>query len=106
MLPRYIQQPAHGARHAGAATQMQRVEHANLDLWMRRQRGDGLVQAIAGGVIEQNPHADSAVGGVEQLAHQDPRTDAVMDDVILQVEAALGIANQLGAGGESLGTVR
>ncbi|MNO56806.1 hypothetical protein D3C76_473280 [compost metagenome] len=105
MLPRHIEQPADGARHAGAATQMQRVEYADLDLCMRRQRGDGLVQAIAGGVIEQDAHPYAAVRGLEQFRNQHPRADAVMHDVVLQVEAALRVANQLGAGGERLGAV-
>lgn len=40
-----------------------------------------------------------------QFAHQYPSTDAVVNDVVLQVDAALSIANQLGACGESLGTI-
>ena len=105
VLLRQVEQPAHGSRHAGAAAQMQRVEHADLDLRMRRQRGDDPVQAIAGGVVEQNAHAHATVGRLEQFLHQHPRADAVMNDVVLQIEAALGVADQLGAGGEGFGAV-
>ena len=72
---------------------------------MRSQRGDDLVEAIAGGVVEQDAHAHATVGSLEQFLHQHPRADAVMDDVVLQVEAALGVADQLGAGGEGFGAV-
>ena len=68
VLLRHIEQSAQGARHAGAAAQVQGVEHADLDLRMRRQRGDGPVQAIAGGVVEQNAYAHAAVGGLEQFS--------------------------------------
>ncbi len=90
MLLRQVEQAAHGRGHAGAAAQVQRVEHADLNLRMRRQRGDDLVQAIAGGVVEQDAHAHAAVGGLEQFLHQHPRADAVVDDVVLQIEAGLG----------------
>ncbi|MNN79763.1 hypothetical protein D3C81_1964350 [compost metagenome] len=106
VLLRQVEQPAHRTGHDGAAAQVQRIEHADLNLRMRSERRDNALQVIAGGVIEQNPHADSAVGGVEEFAYQYPRTDAVVDDVVLQVEAGLCVANQLCAGGESLGTIR
>jgi len=105
VLLRQVEQPAHRSRHESAAAQVQRIKHADLNLRMRGQRRDNLLQSIAGGVIQQNPHTNAAVGGAEQFAYQYPRTNAVMDDVVLQVEAALGVANQLGAGVESLGTI-
>ncbi|MNP09983.1 hypothetical protein D3C76_1021130 [compost metagenome] len=105
MLPGQVEQPAHGTRHDGTAAQVQWIEHADLYMRMRRQCRDNSLQVIAGGVIEQDPDADATVGGDEQLAHQYPSTDAVVDDVVLQVDAALSIANQLGACGESLGTI-
>ncbi|MNF92902.1 hypothetical protein D3C84_755610 [compost metagenome] len=105
MLLRKVEQPAHGSRDAGATPQMQRVEHANLDVWMRREGGDGAIQAIAGGVVEQDPHTHATVGGLEQFLHQHSRTDAVMHDVVLQIEAALGVADQFGTGGKRLGAV-
>ncbi|MNE98639.1 hypothetical protein D3C80_1971840 [compost metagenome] len=84
---------------------MQRVEQTNLDLRMRRQRGDDLVQTVAGGVVEQNAHAHAAIGSLEQFLHQHSRADAVMDDVVLQIKAGLGVADQFGAGGERLAAV-
>ncbi|MNT74641.1 hypothetical protein D3C72_2134770 [compost metagenome] len=106
MLLRQVEQPAHGARHPRTAAQVQRVEHADLDVRMRGEGRDDLVQAVAGGVVEQHPHPHTPVGGFEQLLNQHARADAVVHDVVLQVEAALGVTDQFGAGGEGLGAVR
>ncbi|MNP20576.1 hypothetical protein D3C76_1131520 [compost metagenome] len=73
---------------------------------MRCKRGDGDVLAVAGGVVEQDAHTHPAVGGLEQFLHQHPRADAVMHDVVLQIETTLGVADQFGAGGEGFGAVR
>ncbi|MNG02675.1 hypothetical protein D3C84_857150 [compost metagenome] len=105
VLLRQIEQSAYGARDTGTAAQMQRVEHADLDLRMRREGGDGAVLVVAGGVVEQNTHAHAAVGGLEQFVHQHPCADAVMHDVVLQIEAALCVSNQFGAGGKGFGAV-
>ncbi|MNF86076.1 hypothetical protein D3C84_684990 [compost metagenome] len=105
VLQRQIEQPPHGPRHAGAAAQVQRVEQADLDLRVRRQRGDDPVEAIAGGVVEQDSHAYATVGSLEQFVHQHPCADAVMDDVVLQVEAALGVADQFGTGHERFAAI-
>ncbi|MNV25039.1 hypothetical protein D3C71_1161220 [compost metagenome] len=105
VLLRQVEQTAYGARYTGAATQVQRVEHPNLNLWMRREGGDGAVQTVAGGVVEQNAYAHATVGGLEDFFHQHSRADAVVHDVVLQIEAGLGVANQLGAGREGFGAV-
>ncbi|MNV85460.1 hypothetical protein D3C71_1794240 [compost metagenome] len=73
---------------------------------MRGEGRDDPVQAVAGGVVEQDPHPHTPVGGLEQLRDQHARADAVVHDVVLQVEAALGVTDQFGAGGEGLGAVR
>ena len=73
---------------------------------MCRQGGDDLVEAVAGGVVEQDAHAHATVGSLEHFLHQHPRADAVVDDVVLQIEADLGMANQLGPGGKGLTAVR
>ncbi|GLO40320.1 hypothetical protein PPUN15366_19640 [Pseudomonas putida] len=85
---------------------MERIEHADLYMRMHRQCRDGLLQVIAGGVIEQDPDAHATVGSDEELAQQYSSTYTVVDDVVLQVNAALSVANQFRAGGESLGTLR
>ncbi|MNP63801.1 hypothetical protein D3C76_1592420 [compost metagenome] len=85
VLLRQVEQAAHGACDAGAAPQVQRVEHTNLNLWMRRQGGDGDVLAVAGGVVEENAYTHAAVSSLEHFFHQHSRTDAVMHDVVLQI---------------------
>ncbi|MNF95696.1 hypothetical protein D3C84_784610 [compost metagenome] len=85
---------------------MQRVEQADLDLRVSGEGRDDLIEAIAGGVVQQDAHAHAPVGGLEQFVHQHPCADAVVDDVVLQIQAALGVANQLGPGDERVGAVR
>ena len=84
---------------------MQRVEQAYLHLGMGGEGGDDLVEAIAGGVVQQNAYAHPAVGGLEQFVHKHACADAVVHDVVLQVEAGLGVADQLGAGHEGFTAV-
>lgn len=84
---------------------MQRVEKAYLHLGVGGEGGDDLVEAIAGGVVQQNAHAHAAVGGFEQFVHEHACADAVVHDVVLQVEAGLGVADQLGARHEGLTAV-
>ncbi|MNI28993.1 hypothetical protein D3C73_827980 [compost metagenome] len=105
VLQRQVEQSTHGSRHTGGATQVQWVEQADLDLRVCGQRGDDPVQAIAGGVVEQNPDSYATVGCLEQFVHQHARADAVVDDVVLQIDAALGVADQLGPGHEGLAAV-
>ena len=105
VLQRQVEQAPGRAGDAGTATQMQRVEQANLDLRMRRQRGDDLVETIAGGVVEQDAYAHATVGSLEQFLDEHSRADAVVDDVVLQIEADLRVADQLGAGSERFGAV-
>ncbi|MNC15862.1 hypothetical protein D3C75_636950 [compost metagenome] len=106
MLLRQVEQSASGTCHPRTAAQVQRIEHSDLDLRVRGEGGNDAVQAIAGRVIKQYPHPHAPVGGLEQFLDQHARADAVVHDVVLQIEAALGVADQFGAGGEGLGTVR
>ncbi|MNZ84356.1 hypothetical protein D3C78_1031090 [compost metagenome] len=65
VLQRQVEQPAHGSRYPGAAAQMQRIEQANLYFRVSGQCGDGLVQAVAGGVVEQNTNTHATIGRLE-----------------------------------------
>ncbi|MNH22795.1 hypothetical protein D3C79_826660 [compost metagenome] len=102
VLARQVEQPAHGARHACAAAQVQRVEHADLDVGVGIEGAHDGVQAVAGGVVQQDAHAYASVGGAQQFMDQGPGAQAVVDDVVLQVDAGLRVADQLGAGTEGL----
>ncbi|MNN06163.1 hypothetical protein D3C81_1189450 [compost metagenome] len=91
-----VEQTAHRPGHAGAAAQVQRVEHADVDVRVRGEGGHLVVDAVAGGVIEQDANPHTAVGSLQQLVDQGAGTETVVDDVVLQVDARLGVANQLG----------
>ncbi|MNQ84586.1 hypothetical protein D3C85_997200 [compost metagenome] len=69
---------------------------------MHGQGRDHFFLAVAGGVVEQHPHANSAIGRQQHFTHQCSGAEAVMDDVILKIDAFLRIADQFGAGAESL----
>ncbi len=84
---------------------MQRVEQADMDVRVRGQSGDELVVTVAGGVIQEYAHAHAAVSCLDQLFDQQAGAQAVLDDVVLQVEAGLGVADQLGASPKGLATV-
>ena len=56
-------------------------------------------------VSSSKTHAHASICSDKQLAQQYSSADTVVDDVVLKIDAALSIANQLGAGGESLSTI-
>ena len=105
VLQRQVQQPSQGASDSVAAADMQRIEYSNLDVGVRRERRDPVVMSVAGGVVQQQAHAYAAIGGLQQFVDQRPRGQAVMDDVVLHVQAELGRADHLAAGGERLGAL-
>jgi hypothetical protein len=64
-----------------------------MDVRVGGERGDELVDAVAGGVVQQDAHAYATVCGLEQLFDQQAGAEAVLNDVVLQIEAGLCIAN-------------
>ncbi len=102
MLTRQVEEAANRTRHAGAAAQVQRVEHTYLNVRVGIESAHDDVQAVAGGVVEQNAHAHATVGGAQQFMHQGAGAEAIVDDVVLQIDARLGVADQFGAGAERL----
>ena len=97
-----VQRAAEHAGDAGGAAQVQRVEHPHLDVGVGGEQGDLVVAAVAAGVVQQQAHAHAPVGGAQHLVDQRAGAEAVMHDVVLQVEAAARRAHQLGTGGEGL----
>src|SRR5690606_7979484 len=87
---------------ASGAAQVQGVEHPHLDVGVGGEQGDLVVLAVAGGVVQQQAYAHAAVCRTQQFVDQGAGAEAVVDDVVLQVEAAAGGADQLGACGEGL----
>ncbi|GAB3391620.1 hypothetical protein GCM10027514_35790 [Azotobacter armeniacus] len=86
-------------------TQMQRIEQTEMDVRMGGEQGDLLVATITGRVVEQDTDTYATIGGLQQFLEQQAGAEPVVDQVILQVDTALGRVNQLGAGGEGLAAV-
>lgn len=97
-----VEQAADASRDAGGAAQVQRVEQAHLDVRMGGEHTDLVVPAIAGGVVDEDAYPHATVGCLEQLVGEGARGQSVVDDVVLDVEAALGCANQRRAGDEGI----
>ncbi|MNJ60645.1 hypothetical protein D3C77_563930 [compost metagenome] len=57
-----VEQSSHRARHPGTAPQLQRVEHADVDIRMDGEGGHFHIEAVASGVIEQDAYAHTAIG--------------------------------------------
>ncbi|MNT01877.1 hypothetical protein D3C72_1363620 [compost metagenome] len=92
-----IEQTPHGSSDHGAAPQMQRVEHTDMDVRVHGQGSDDFYLAVAGSVIEQDADTYAAIGCQQHFTHQCPGAETVMHDVVLQIDAFLRIADQLGA---------
>ncbi len=106
VLARQVHQAPEAAGDAGLAPQVLRIEQANLDVRVSGEGGDGLIQTVAGGVVQQDAHTNATVSRLEQFVDQGARTQAVVDDVILQIKAAFGVADQFGASLERVTAVR
>src|SRR5690606_33199145 len=81
MLAGQVQQAAEGACDEIATAQVQRIEDMNGDVRVRGEDRDLVVVTVAGGVVEQNPHAHAAIGRMQKLADQSAGAEAVVDDV-------------------------
>ncbi len=102
VLTRQVEQPAHGTCDPGGAPQVQWVEHTDLDVRVGGEGAHDCIQAVTGGVVQQDAYAHAPVGRPQQLMDQGAGAESVMDDVVLHVDAGLRIAYQLGARPESL----
>jgi hypothetical protein len=66
----------------------------HLDVWMGVQSGQREVVGAGVHVVQQQAHAHAAVGRAHQFARQHPAGQVVVPDVVLHVEAALGVARR------------
>ncbi len=76
------------------------VDHADLDIRVGIQRGEGRVAALEVQVVEQHAHAHPAVGGPNQTLGQQPAGGVRLPDVVLHVERLLGEIGERGPGGK------
>ena len=76
-------QPERAAREKG-------IEDAHLDVRMHREGGKIEVLADGVHVVHQQPHPHAAVGCPQRLIQQQLRGHVLADDVVLQIERALG----------------
>ncbi len=81
------------------------VEHAHVDVRVRRQRRETVVLGARVEVVEQEAHADTAVGGIEQDLSEVCAGEVRVPDVRLHVEALRRVPGALHAHHEGLGTV-
>ncbi|MNZ49768.1 hypothetical protein D3C78_675440 [compost metagenome] len=93
VLPGQVEQAAEIAREAGAAAEMLRVEQAHLDIRMGCQRTQLIVTAVAADVVEQHAHAHTTIRRTQHFVDQRAGGEAVVHDVVLDIQAALGLAH-------------
>ncbi len=82
------------------------IEKAHLDVRVRVERCDAVVEAARVVVVEQQPHAHAALRRLPQRFAQQAAGDVAAEDVVLHVEAALGGARQHHARGKGVAAVR
>jgi len=82
------------------------VVETNLDVGMRVEHGDDRVQPLDAVVVDQQPHAHAALGGVPELLEQQEPGDVGVPDVVLHVEGALRRARERDPGGEGVPSLR
>ncbi|HSF86550.1 MAG TPA: hypothetical protein VLG28_12960 [Acidimicrobiia bacterium] len=76
--------------HCPGPAPLPRVEETYLDGRVGVQRNPDVFSLVAVQVVDQHSHANPTVGGLEQLADQQTPYGVLAEDVVLQVDAALG----------------
>ena len=91
-----VHPPVHALEAQGALARLRqrpfprdpRVEHAHFDAWMRRQRRQAVVHRTGVEVVQQESHANAAVGRFQQGLAEIRAGEVRVPDVGLHVEAA------------------
>ena len=83
----------------------ERVEQPHLDVRVRVQCYDRLVEARGVLVVEQQPHANAALGGLPERVVEQRASRVVSPDVVLHVETALGGTRQQHPRGERIARI-
>ena len=80
------------------------VEQAHLDVRERRQAAKHRVPAHGVEIVHQQTHSHAAQRGIAQVAHEQPASAIVLDQVVLDVEGVARPAGQLDPGIERVET--
>jgi hypothetical protein len=80
----------------------ERVVQAHLDVRVRGERCEGVVEALGVRVVEQHAHAHAALGRTPQLLEQQIAGLIGVPDVVLHVEAPLRCGGEEHARGEGV----
>lgn len=70
--------------------QGERIEQPHLDVFVAVQGRQPVVQALDAVVVEQKPHANAAVGRLEQSTQHQRAGQVIAPDVVLHIERAFG----------------
>ena len=79
-----------------------RIEHPHFDVGVLAQVHEPPVLARRIEIIDQHPHAHTAVRGQTHMLQQEPRGLVLMDDVVLDVERAFGVVRERDQAGQRL----
>ncbi len=93
------------AKQRQLAPHDERIENADLDIRMRCQRPNLGIAVEGLRVVEQQPHANAAIGGPQQRFEQQLAGVVLPQQEILHVERALGLLGDLQVQRESVGAV-
>ena len=80
----------HSTSASVAAARGKRIEHAHLDIRMRREGGEARVFRARVHIVDQQPHLHAAIGGLEQLLCEVHPREVGVPDVSLNIETARG----------------
>src|SRR6185437_14436205 len=72
-----------------AAAEREGIEQAHFDIGMRIDRREAGILALEREIVEQQPHAHAAIGGLEQGAQQTPTAAVAFPEVVLRVDRLL-----------------
>ena len=95
--PVLVEQEFCAAHNPVVSPVSERIEHADLDALLRRQRGDLFIAGDGFSVIQDDPDADAPVGGPQQRRRDDESRLVSAENVVLQVQRMPSRIDQLDA---------
>ena len=100
-----LRHPHEGLDHAASAS-LPGIPQPHFDVLVGIQRDPGVFVLVAVDVVDQHPHPDAAVGGLEDFVGEQAAHRVLVVHVVLNVEALLGHPGQQGTRREGVAPVR